>query len=367
MNGALDYLRDHRFGAISWLLTVTIVSTLLGGTLWWTSRSHALTPVAQTVPTSQSTASYTALPTLPAGSVQTSIPRSMTLQTAAHTGGRESTTIYRVQPGDALFSIAKQFGLKPESILYSNEATLNDNPGNLTPGMELNIPPVDGLTYTWKDGDVLDAIADEFKSDLNGDGKLNAADASLLKDAIISYPANNLDLTNPVIRTGQQVMVPGGQRELVVWLEYVPTYARGSGTATSSIGGGSCSGGSGSPPGVWPTNGPHTLSGNPYGPSHLGIDITATSSTVVLASGSGIVVYAGWSSSGYGNVVQIDHLDGYSTVYAHLSQINVGMCQQVLAGQAIGLAGTTGNSTGVHLHFEVRQGNVNINPWGILQ
>jgi murein DD-endopeptidase MepM/ murein hydrolase activator NlpD len=79
------------------------------------------------------------------------------------------------------------------------------------------------------------------------------------------------------------------------------------------------------------------------------------------------VVFAGFSQYGYGNVIQIDHMDGYSTVYGHLSQINVSQCELVSAGQVIGIAGSTGNSTGVHLHFEVRKGNVNINPWEILQ
>jgi murein DD-endopeptidase MepM/ murein hydrolase activator NlpD len=86
----------------------------------------------------------------------------------------------------------------------------------------------------------------------------------------------------------------------------------------------------------------------------------------VLASGDGVVVFAGWSQYGYGNVVQIDHGNGFSTVYAHLSQINVSTCQAVYGGQVVGMAGTTGNSTGVHLHFEVREGGVNLNPWSIV-
>jgi murein DD-endopeptidase MepM/ murein hydrolase activator NlpD len=270
--------------------------------------------------------------------------------------------------GDSVFAIAKQFNIKPESVLYSNEATLNDNPSNLTPGMELTIPPVDGLTYTWKADDTLEKVADQFKGDLNEDKKIDEADATLLRDAIVSWPGNSLDLTDPVVKAGQVIMVPGGHRELVSWLEFVPTINRTGGTtATSELGGSSCAGGSGSPPGLWPTNGPHTVSGNNYSGSHLGIDIAADSSTPVLASGGGVVVFAGFSQYGYGNVVQIDHMDGFATVYGHLSQINVSQCEVVFRGQVIGIAGSTGNSTGVHLHFEVRQGNVNINPWSILQ
>jgi murein DD-endopeptidase MepM/ murein hydrolase activator NlpD len=269
--------------------------------------------------------------------------------------------------GDSLFAIAKQYNIKPETILYSNEATLNDNPSNLSPGMELLIPPADGLTYTWKDGDTLDSVADQFRGDLNEDKKIDEVDAALLRDAIVSWPSNDLDLTDPEVKAGQVVMIPGGRRELVSWLEFVPTINRDGSTATSELGGSACAAGPGSPPGIWPTDGPHTLSGNNYSGSHLGIDITASTSTAVLASGGGVVVFAGFSQYGYGNVVQIDHMDGFATVYGHLSQINVSQCQVVYGGQVIGVAGSTGNSTGVHLHFEVRQGNVNMNPWSIVQ
>jgi murein DD-endopeptidase MepM/ murein hydrolase activator NlpD len=298
-----------------------------------------------------------------------SIGRELALKTDVSSQSDGKPIAYRVMQGDSVFAIAKQFNIKPESILYSNQATLNDNPSNLTPGMHLTIPPVDGLTYTWKEGDTLDQVADEFKADLNGDKKIDQADAALLRDAIVNYPGNNLDLTNPVIKPGQVIMIPGGHRELISWLEFVPTTNRAGGsTATSELHPGGCPGaGSGSPPGIWPTDGPHTISGNNYSPSHLGIDITANSSTLVLASGSGVVVFAGFSQYGYGNVIQIDHLDGFATVYGHLSQINVARCQVVSGGQVIGIAGSTGNSTGVHLHFEVREGNVNINPWSILQ
>ena len=73
----------------------------------------------------------------------------------------------------------------------------------------------------------------------------------------------------------------------------------------------------------------------------------------------------GWNG-GYGNVIMIDHGTGYATLYAHLSQLNVSTCQSVGTGQLIGLAGNTGNSFGAHLHFEVRQGGGNINPWYVL-
>ncbi len=372
MSRLIDYLKDHRFSVLSWGATVVLVVAILTSTLWL-SRLGTGSAAAGGSPTAASGgAAGISLPPAPSNRVSSSSPsisRQLALKTDVSLQTSAKPFTYRVMVGDSVFGIAKQFNIKPDSILYSNEATLNDNPANLSPGMELTIPPVDGLTYTWQDGDTLDKVADEFKSDLNGDGVVDAKDAAMLRDAIVSYPGNNLDLTNPVIKTGQVIMIPGGHRELISWLEFVPTTNRSGGsTATSELGGGGCPGaGSGSPPGVWPTDGPHTISGNNYSPSHLGIDISAAPTTLILASGGGVVVFAGFSQYGYGNVIEIDHMDGFATVYAHLSQINVTHCQVVTAGEVIGIAGCTGNCTGTHLHFEVREGGVNINPLSILQ
>jgi murein DD-endopeptidase MepM/ murein hydrolase activator NlpD len=369
MRKLIQTLNQHRFTFVSWALTAVIVFSLVGVALWWVREdsSAAGSPPASSVTGSRDPVSLPLSTGVGPQPVSASISRGLALKTLLTGLANTAPVTYRVMQGDSLFAIAKQYNIEPETILYSNEATLNDNPSNLTPGMELIIPPVDGLTYTWKEEDTLDSVADKFKSDLNEDKTLDEKDALLLREAIVSWPSNDLDLTDPSVRVGQQIMVPGGQRELVSWLEFVPTINRQSGTATSELGGGACAAGPGSPPGLWPTDGPHTLSGNNYSGSHLGIDITASTSTAVLASGSGVVVFAGFSQYGYGNVVQIDHMDGFATVYGHLSQINVSQCQVVSTGQVIGMAGSTGNSTGVHLHFEVRQGNVNINPWSIVQ
>ena len=360
---------QHRFTVVSWGITGLIVAALLGAVVWWTQQS-AVGAGSTASASSPGSAAQPAV-ALPSPKNQQAAPgigRGLALKTDMSSQGSAKPISYRVLAGDSIFAIAKEYNIKPESILYSNEATLNDNPSNLSPGMQLTIPPVDGLTYTWQDGDTLDKVANEFKADLNSDKKIDEADATLLRDAIVSFPGNNLDLTDPVIKPGQEIMVPGGIRELVSWLEFVPTTNRAGGTtATSELHPGGCQGGSGSPPGIWPSDGPHTVSGNGYSSGHLGIDITATPSTLVLASGGGVVVFAGFSQYGYGNVVQIDHMDGFATVYGHLSQINVSQCEVVSGGQVIGIAGSTGNSTGIHLHFEVREGNVNINPFSILQ
>ena len=116
---------------------------------------------------------------------------------------------------------------------------------------------------------------------------------------------------------------------------------------------------------VWPSEN-HFLSGNDYGAGHPGIDIAAGEGAPVYAADSGMVTAMGNDETGYGNVIQLDHGNGYITVYAHLSDIGVSMCQSVYAGQWIGTAGNTGNSRGVHLHFEVVQDERSINPWLVL-
>ena len=117
---------------------------------------------------------------------------------------------------------------------------------------------------------------------------------------------------------------------------------------------------------VWPADN-HFLSGNDYWSGHLGIDIAAGEGAPIYAADSGVVTMAqGGYNYGYGNVIQIDHGNGYSTIYAHLSVIGVAPCTSVGAGQWIGSSGNTGNSQGAHLHFEVRQGGGFINPWFVL-
>ena len=100
---------------------------------------------------------------------------------------------------------------------------------------------------------------------------------------------------------------------------------------------------------------------------HTGIDLAAPSGTPVMAAKGGTVVFAGWNTQGYGNLIIVDHGNGQRTYYAHLSQISINNGATVSAGQAIGKVGSTGNSTGSHLHFEVRMNGVAQNPQSYLQ
>ena len=184
------------------------------------------------------------------------------------------------------------------------------------------------------------------------------------EEDIINWPGNDIDLLDPEPEVGSFVMIPGGAREFVQWL--IPTIARGS-SGTTSVSGGACGAGPvGSGAFVWPADN-HFLSGNDYWSGHLAIDIAAGEGAAIYAADSGVVTMAdGGYNGGYGNVVMIDHGNGYATLYAHLSQINVVRCQGVYAGNLIALSGNTGNSFGAHLHFEVRQGGGFISPWYVL-
>lgn len=346
--------RPDRFALVSWGVTGLIVLLALGFSLWKTrSGAAALLPEPTAAP--QAAAPQVQLPPASVESTEGgAIDRSLQLKTVI-TGDRPryKALTYRVMRGDAMLAIAEEYKLKSESILYVN-TQLEDNPHNLRPGMELTIPPVDGLYYDWQPGDTIEAVAAKFDAD---------------PEAIINFPGNDLDLADPVIKPGTRIMIPGGSRALRNWEADLMTASRSNNgsTGTSDFGSNSCGGGPVGSGFGWPANS-HVVSGNGYGPGHLGIDIQANEGDPVYAASAGVVTMAqgGWNY-GYGNVVQIDHGNGYVTVYAHLSQINVSQCQGVGQGTLIGLAGNTGNSFGAHLHFEIRLGGSNINPLEIVQ
>jgi len=102
-----------------------------------------------------------------------------------------------------------------------------------------------------------------------------------------------------------------------------------------------------------------------WGRMHEGIDITCDTGTSVRAAGAGTVIYAGWLG-GYGNLVVVDHGGGLSTAYAHNSSFAAAVGQSVAAGQVIAYSGSTGNSSGPHVHFEVRVNGSAVDPLGYL-
>ncbi len=293
------------------------------------------------------------LPEITEVAPQLDIGRQYNLVTIFPDRPRMEVIPYTVQAGDSVFGIAAGYGLNPETILWGNYEVLNDDPHLLKPGQSLNVLPVDGTYYQWQEGDSIHDIADYF-----GVGSSD----------ILDWPGNFLDPFDPQIEVGEWLIVPDGRRAFQQW--FVPTIARGSAGVGSAYGPGGCSGdyssgviGSGGF--IWPA-GSRTISGNDYWSGHLAIDISAATGAPIFAADSGVVVFAGWAYGGYGNMVMIDHGNGWQTVYAHLSQVAVGCGQNVFQGSTIAFAGSTGNSTGPHLHFEVRHLGGFVNPWYIL-
>lgn len=278
------------------------------------------------------------------------INRQTDMHTNIPTRPREQAFTHTVEVGDSVFGIAQEYNISPETVLWANYDTLRDNPDSLSPGMELNIPPVNGVYYEWQEGDTLEGVASKFKADA--------------KD-ILNWAGNKLDLTNPVIQPGQWIMVKDGEREFQQWI--VPQIAReDSGVSKSMYGPGACDGSYegayGTGTFIWPTYSRY-LSGNDYWSGHLGIDIAGGVGDSIYASDSGVVVFAGWSTTGYGYMVMIDHGNGYLTVYGHMSNVSTYCGASVAQGGYIGAVGSTGNSTGSHLHFEIRYLGGFINPW----
>jgi murein DD-endopeptidase MepM/ murein hydrolase activator NlpD len=276
------------------------------------------------------------------------------LETIIPNRSRNDVQVYTVEQGDSVFGIASFYKIQPESVLWSNYDTLKDNPHAITVGMELNIPPVDGVYYQWQEGDTFESVAVEFETD---------------SSEILGWGGNQLDLTNPGVEPGSWVMIPGGQREFQQWI--VPIIPRGAaGVSTGMYGAGACPGGYeggaiGTGSFIWPTIN-RTISGNDYWSGHLAIDIGSAMGEPISASDAGVVVFSGWAAGGYGNAVAIDHGNGYQTLYAHLNSTSVSCGQSVSQGQRIGYGGSTGNSTGPHLHFEIRYQGGFVNPWYVL-
>jgi murein DD-endopeptidase MepM/ murein hydrolase activator NlpD len=351
MSKIISFFKKNSFSIISWFVTSILVAGIIGGALAW-KQSTTVVQAAMPEPTLAPDAAppQVEMPALLGPEAFVSIGRDIQLKTNVPADKpRYKPVEYRVSRGDSMFAIAETYKLEPETILWANYDVLQDDPHSLKPGQVLEIPPTDGIYYQWKVNDTLDSVANEFNASV---------------DNILSFPGNDIDLSNPEVDSGAWVMIPGGKREFVQWL--VPTVASGA-SGTSSTSQSACPAGAVGGGGfIWPTDN-HSLSGNDYWSGHLGIDIAADLGATVYAADSGVVTMAqGGYNYGYGNVIQIDHGNGYSTIYAHLSAYFVSVCQSVSAGQQIATSGNTGNSQGAHLHFEVRQGGGFINPWFVL-
>lgn len=349
----MNFLKKHRFSLISWIFTLTIIAGLIGFTYWKIQKTSSAPSATIPEPTAKPNAKTPSVESLPASTVSTgldAISRIITLKTnIPEDRPRYEIKRYTVSRGDSTFSIANKNGIEPETLLWANYDTFGDSPDSLRVGQELNIPPVNGIYYQWQEGDTIEGIATEYEAEVS---------------EILSWQGNNVDLTDPQFEPGDWVMIPGGAREFVQWV--IPIEASGA-SGTSNVSSSSCPAGAvGTGYFVWPAV-DHSLSGNDFWSGHLAIDITANEGAAAFAADSGVVTMAqGGYNYGYGNVIAIDHGNGFATLYAHLSQINVGLCQSVYSGQMIGLSGNTGNSFGAHLHFEIRNNGAFQNPWNWL-
>jgi murein DD-endopeptidase MepM/ murein hydrolase activator NlpD len=237
---------------------------------------------------------------------------------------------YTVQAGDTVQSIANLYGLQPTTIMWANSA-IEDAPDLLRIGQEAVILPIDGAYHKVAEGDTLESIAEDYKVEA---------------EAIATCEYNNLEPPTYPVKKGTWLIIPGGEKPYVpkvvtAYTGSIPEGARGTGRFQ------------------WPVLGRITQ-GYWYG--HRAIDIGAPSGSALLAADGGFVSFAGWTDVGYGYLIVIDHANGFATYYAHLSNMYVFEGQAVKRGQVIGAVGSTGWSTGPHLHFEVRYYGIQQNP-----
>lgn len=254
---------------------------------------------------------------------------------------RSETIEYKVENGDTLSSIAVKFNISSETIKWENNLT-----GDIIkPGQILKILPVTGVSYIVKAGDTLESVA-----------KKNSAE----QQAIVDFPFNDVP-DDFSLKAGQLLIIPDGsppEVKLPPKPKPQPQYlAQGPESPAFTAPGGGVF--------IWPAGG--TLS-QYYSWYHPGIDVANRSVPGIAASDGGTVIVAGWpDSTGYGNRVVIDHGNGYTSLYAHLSNVYVSAGQIVSRGQLIGQMGSTGRSTGTHLHLEIRYKGVALNPLAILK
>ena len=232
---------------------------------------------------------------------------------------------YAVQDGDTLWSIGVDHNLTLDSIRFANPDFRRNPDILLSIGQILRIPPVNGALHDVAAGDTVESIS----------ARWNVTPAQ-----IRGFVPNGLTgQSQPVV--GSVVVVPHGTLEInLPHPGSTPGYAF-----------------------AWPISG--ALSQG-YGGAHQAIDLAGPYGSSVYASRGGTVIHTGWAETGYGYLVMLQHADGYITYYGHLKGATVTAGQWVNQGDLIGATGSTGNSTGPHVHFEIRLNGVRQNPLAYL-
>lgn len=243
---------------------------------------------------------------------------------------------HTVATGDTLWDIAAKYNTDVESIMSLNSLTRSSS---LKIGQSLRILTIKGAVHQVKSGDSIDRLAAVY---------------GVKADVIVS--ANNLpDAAKLAI--GQELIIPGGKTTTVATTSRGgttrPTTPTTPTTSTKSY--------------SWPVRGVLTSGfGSRWGKLHAGIDIGVPTGTAVKAARAGTVTLAGWYGN-YGYAVIIDHGGGATTLYGHNSQLLAKVGDKVEVGDVIARSGSTGKSTGPHVHFEVRLNGKAVNPLGQLK
>jgi murein DD-endopeptidase MepM/ murein hydrolase activator NlpD len=252
---------------------------------------------------------------------------------------RDGVVTYIVQSGDTVSSIANKFDVSIDTIRWQNDlSSIN----SIKPGDKIEVPPVTGMVHQVKRGETIYSIAKRYDVD---------------SQQIVNWPFNTYaDDEDFSLAVGQNLIVPDGvkpQEQLWDPKRYVAQSTPDAGVVSAT---GQFS---------WPTSG--SISQR-YVWYHKALDISNKGGPAILAADSGRVTVAGWPDNfGYGNRVIINHGNGFETLYAHMSSIAVSVGQTVNRGDVLGVMGSTGRSTGTHLHFEIRQNGATLDPLGFLR
>ncbi len=249
---------------------------------------------------------------------------------------RDKSVDYEVKSGDTIASIARDWGVSQETIMWANDLSASSR---LTIGQKVKVLPVSGVSHKVVSGDTIYTIAKKYQAN---------------PQAIIDFPFNDIG-DDFQLHAGDVLVVPDGAPPAVA--KPAPTQYLASSQLNLSVED------LGSAQFVWPAAGGITQYFSWY---HPGDDIANLAGGPIHASDSGTIVSAGWDSSGYGNMILINHGNGFETRYGHLSVINVSVGQRVGKGEVIGMMGSTGRSTGTHLHFEIYKDGARLNPLSLL-
>lgn len=260
---------------------------------------------------------------------------------------------YQVKDGDVLGSIANAHNLTLAQLLSLNAGY--DENSVLKPGQELNVTVLKPFVEVVVDRQVYEQKEVPFEREVITDDSMFKGDTKKKQEGQVGLKGSTYSISEQngkvmkkeVIK--EEVLEEPVKEVIVKGTKVVPS--RGDGAF------------------VWPTNGGYISSRQGYRWSrmHKGIDIARPSNYTIKAADNGNIVYAGNKGDGYGNKIIIDHNNGYRTMYAHLASISVSVGQTVSRGTSIGIMGRTGNSTGIHLHFEVYQNGKIIDPMSKLK